>query len=39
MSENCVMLGVERGAKAAQPFLPFVVHTADGREYNVPTFT
>jgi hypothetical protein len=21
----------------AQPFLPFVVHTADGREYNVPT--
>lgn len=21
----------------AQPFLPFAVHTADGREYNVPT--
>jgi len=21
----------------AQPFLPFVMHTADGREYNVPT--
>jgi hypothetical protein len=21
----------------AAPFLPFVVHTADGREYNVPT--
>jgi hypothetical protein len=21
----------------AQPFLPFVVDTADGREYNVPT--
>jgi hypothetical protein len=21
----------------AQPFFPFVVHTADGREYNVPT--
>jgi hypothetical protein len=21
----------------AQPFLPFVVHTADGREYSVPT--
>ena len=21
----------------AQPFLPFVVHTADGREYEVPT--
>ncbi len=21
----------------AQPFLRFVVHTADGREYNVPT--
>jgi hypothetical protein len=22
---------------AAQPFLPFVVYTADGREYEVPT--
>jgi hypothetical protein len=22
---------------AAEPFLPFVVHTADGREYVVPT--
>lgn len=22
---------------AAQPFLPFVVHTADGREYKIPT--
>ncbi len=22
---------------AAQPFLPFVVYTADGREYQVPT--
>jgi hypothetical protein len=22
---------------SAQPFLPFVVHTADGREYNIPT--
>jgi hypothetical protein len=22
---------------AAQPFLPFVIHTADGREYKVPT--
>jgi len=21
----------------AQPFLPFLVHTADGREYTVPT--
>ena len=21
----------------ARPFLPFVVHTADGREYDVPT--
>lgn len=21
----------------AQPFLPFIVHTADGREYSVPT--
>ena len=21
----------------AVPFLPFIVHTADGREYNVPT--
>lgn len=21
----------------AQPFLPFAVHTADGREYSVPT--
>jgi hypothetical protein len=21
----------------AQPFVPFVVHTADGREYSVPT--
>jgi len=21
----------------AQPFLPFVVHTTDGREYDVPT--
>jgi hypothetical protein len=26
-----------RDRLAAQPFLPFVVHTADGREYNVPT--
>jgi hypothetical protein len=22
---------------AAQPFLPFVIYTADGREYEVPT--
>jgi hypothetical protein len=22
---------------AAQPFLPFVIYTADGREYDVPT--
>lgn len=22
---------------AARPFFPFVVHTADGREYSVPT--
>lgn len=22
---------------AARPFVPFVVHTADGREYSVPT--
>jgi hypothetical protein len=22
---------------SAVPFLPFAVHTADGREYNVPT--
>ena len=22
---------------AARPFVPFVVHTADGREYKVPT--
>jgi len=22
---------------AAQPFVPFVVHMADGREYSVPT--
>ena len=22
---------------AAQPFLPFVVYTADGREYKIPT--
>jgi hypothetical protein len=22
---------------AARPFVPFVVHMADGREYNVPT--
>jgi hypothetical protein len=26
-----------RDRLAAQPFLPFVVYTADGREYNVPT--
>ena len=26
-----------RDRLAAQPFLPFVVDTADGREYNVPT--
>ena len=26
-----------RDRLAAQPFLPFVVHTADGREYEVPT--
>lgn len=27
-----------RDRLAAQPFLPFVVHTADGREYSVPTY-
>ena len=26
-----------RNRLAATPFLPFVVHTADGREYSVPT--
>jgi hypothetical protein len=26
-----------RNRLAATPFLPFVVHTADGREYHVPT--
>jgi hypothetical protein len=26
-----------RDRLAAQPFLPFVVYTADGREYEVPT--
>lgn len=26
-----------RDRLAAQPFQPFVVHTADGREYDVPT--
>jgi hypothetical protein len=31
------MTGDIRQRLLAQPFLPFVVHTADGREYNVPT--
>lgn len=31
------MTGDIRQRLAAQPFLPFVVHTADGREYDVPT--
>ena len=31
------MTGDIRQRLSAQPFLPFVVHTADGREYNVPT--
>ena len=26
-----------RNRLAATPFLPFAVHTADGREYRVPT--
>ncbi len=26
-----------RGRLAAQPFEPFIVYTADGREYDVPT--
>jgi hypothetical protein len=26
-----------RDRLAAQPFQPFVVHTVDGREYDVPT--
>ncbi len=26
-----------RDRLAAQPFQPFIVHTADGREYDVPT--
>lgn len=31
------MTKVIRDRLAAKPFLPFVVYTADGREYEVPT--
>jgi hypothetical protein len=31
------MTNVIRAWLSAQPFQPFVVHTADGREYDVPT--
>ena len=31
------MINDIREMLAARPFTPFVVHTADGREYRVPT--
>lgn len=31
------MIGDIRERLMAQPFVPFIIHTADGREYRVPT--